>query len=48
MIARGRTDRVVIKKLAAFDLEQYNKADQRPLGANHLETVKAKLAEVLV
>ncbi len=47
LIARGRTDRVVIKKLAAFDLEQYNKADQRPLGLNHLETVKTKLAELL-
>ena len=47
LIARGRTDRVVIKKLEAFDLEQYNKADKREMGANHIETVKAKLAEVL-
>jgi len=47
LIARGRDDRVVIKKLEAFDLEQYNKADKREMGANHIETVKAKLAEVL-
>ena len=47
LIARGRTDRVVIKKLEAFDLEQYNKADKREMGANRIEAVKAKLAEVL-
>jgi hypothetical protein len=47
LIARGRTDKVVIKKLEKFDLEIYNKADKRPMGANHIETVKAKLAEVL-
>ncbi len=47
LIARGREDRVVIKKLETFDLEQYNKADKREMGANHIETVKAKLAEVL-
>ncbi len=47
LIARGRTDRVVIKKLEKFDLELYNKADRREIGANHKETVKAKLAEVL-
>ncbi len=47
LIARGRADKVVIKKLEAFDLEQYNKADKREMGANHIETVKAKLAEVL-
>ena len=47
LIARGREDRVVIKKHETFDLEQYNKADKREMGANHLETLKAKLAEVL-
>ena len=47
LIARGRSDRVVIKKLEVFDLEQYNKADKREMGANHIETVKAKLAEIL-
>ncbi len=47
LIARGRGDKVVIKKLEAFDLEIYNKADKREMGANHIETVKAKLAEVL-
>ncbi len=47
LIARGRGDRVVIKKLDAFDLDQYNKADKKEMGANHIETVKAKLAEVL-
>ena len=47
LIARGRADKVVIKKLETFSLEIYNKADIRPMGANHIETVKAKLAEVL-
>ena len=47
LIARGREDRVVIKMLEEFDLDQYNKADRRPFGPNHFETVKAKLAEVL-
>jgi hypothetical protein len=47
LIARGRTDKVVIKKLEKFDLELYNKADRREMGANHIETVKTKLAEVL-
>ncbi len=47
LIARGRADKVVIKKLEMFDLELYNKADRREMGANHIETVKAKLAEVL-
>jgi hypothetical protein len=47
LIARGRADKVVIKKLEKFDLELYNKADRREMGANHIETVKAKLAEVL-
>jgi hypothetical protein len=47
LIARGREDRVVIRKLEAFDLEIYNKADRREMGANHIETVEAKLAEVL-
>jgi hypothetical protein len=47
LIARGRTDKVVIKKVERFDLEIYNKADRREMGANHIETVKAKLAEVL-
>ncbi len=47
LIARGREDRVVIRKLETFDLEIYNKSDRKEMGANHIETVKAKLAEVL-
>ncbi len=47
LIARSRPDKVVIKKLEEFDLKSYNKADRREMGANHIETVKAKLAEVL-
>ncbi len=47
LIARGRKDKVVIKKLEEFDLKSYNKADRREMGANHIGTVKAKLAEVL-
>lgn len=46
LIARGREDKVVIRKLEAFDLEIYNKADKKEMGANHVETVKAKLAEL--
>jgi hypothetical protein len=47
LIARGRGDKVVIKKLEVVDLELYNKADKKEMGSNHIETVKAKLAEVL-
>jgi hypothetical protein len=47
LIARGRPDKVIIKKVENFDLEIFNKADRREMGANHIETVKAKLAEVL-
>ncbi len=47
LIARGREDRVVIRKLEAFDLEIYNKSDKKEMGSNHVETVKSKLAEVL-
>jgi hypothetical protein len=46
LIARGREDKVVIRKLEAFDLEIYNKSDKREMGANHVETVKAKLDEL--
>ncbi len=47
LIARGREDKVVIRKLETFDLEVYNKADKKEMGANHIETVKSKLAEAL-
>lgn len=47
LICRGREASVVIRKLETYSLEIYNKADIRPMGANHIETVKAKLAEVL-
>ncbi len=44
--AMGRKDRVVVKKLAKFKLDEYGKADQREMGANHVETVKKHLDEV--
>ncbi len=44
---RGAEDKIVIKKLEKFDIEQYNKGDRNEMSANHVETVKAKLAEVL-
>ena len=47
LIARSRSEEVVIKKVDKFDLEIFNKADRREMGSNHVETVKAKLAEVL-
>jgi hypothetical protein len=48
LIARRASDtEIVIKKLEKFDISQYNKADQKEMSSNHLETVKAKLAETL-
>lgn len=44
--AMGRKDKVVIKKLAKFKLEEYGKAEQREMGANHISTVKAELDKV--
>ncbi len=44
---RGAEDKIVIRKLEKFDIEQYNKGDKKPMSDNHIETVKAKLAEVL-
>ncbi len=48
LIARRADDnQLVIKKLEKFYLEQYNKGDKKPMSDNQIETVKAKLAEVL-
>ncbi len=44
--AMGRKDKIVIKKLAKFKIDEYGKADQRPMGANHIETLKKHLNEV--
>ena len=44
--AMGRKDKVVIKKLAKFKIDEYGKADQREMGANHIETLKKELAKV--
>ena len=44
--AMGRKDKVVIKKLAKFKTDEYGKADQKEMGANHIETVKKHLDEV--
>jgi hypothetical protein len=41
--AMGRKDKVVIKKLAKFKIDEYGKADQRVMGNNHIETVKKEL-----
>ncbi len=41
--AMGRKDKVVIKKLSKFKIDEYGKADQRPMGANHIDTVKKQL-----
>ncbi len=40
---RGTEDKIVIRKLEKFDIEQYNKGDRNEMSANHIETVKAKL-----
>ncbi len=47
LVARARTDKVVIRKSDKFELEIYSKADRKEMSANHIETVKSKLAEVL-
>ncbi len=48
LIARRASDtEIVIRKLEKFDAELYNKGDKKEMSANHLETVKSKLAEVL-
>lgn len=48
LIARKVGDsEIVIRKVEKFDLEQFNKGDKKEMSANHMETVKAKLAEVL-
>ena len=44
---RGAEDKIVIRKLEKFDIEQYNKGDRNEMSANHVETLKSKLAEVL-
>lgn len=44
--AMGRKDKVVVKKLGKFKIDEYGKAEQRVMGANHAETVKRKLEEV--
>ncbi len=47
LIARRASDsELVIRKVEKFDLEQYNKGDKKEMSANHIETVKAKLAEL--
>jgi hypothetical protein len=48
LVARRASDtEIVIRKLEKFDISQYNKADQKEMSSNHLETVKGKLAETL-
>jgi hypothetical protein len=47
LLARKSGDDIVIRKLPAFDLEEYNKADKKELSAAHVELLKSKLAEVI-
>lgn len=44
--AMGRKDKIVIKKLGKFKIDEYGKADQKPMGANHTETVKEQIDTV--
>ncbi len=47
LIARRTSDsEIVIRKVEKFDLELYNKGDKKEMSANHIETVKSKLAEL--
>ncbi len=45
--AMGRKDKVVIKKLAKFKIDEYGKADKIPMGANHIDTVNANLKALI-
>ncbi len=44
--ACGRKNKIVIVKLEKFKADKYGKADMRPMGANHIDTVKSKLSEL--
>ncbi len=44
---RGAEDKIVIRKIEKFDIEQYNKGDKKPMSNAHIEIVKSKLTEVL-
>lgn len=46
LIARGRKEAVVIIKTQKYNVNDYSKADKRPFGSNHIETLKSKLAEL--
>lgn len=48
LLARKSGDNeIVIKKLATFDLGEYNKGDKKDMSNNHKEFIQAKLAEVM-
>jgi len=47
LVARKSGDNeIVIRKMATFDLGEYNKGDKRGMSENHKAIVQAKLAEV--
>lgn len=46
LLARRSGENIVIRKLPAFDLGEYNKGDKKEMSANHAEVVKAKLEEI--
>lgn len=46
LMARKSGEEIVIRKMAAFDLEEYNKGDKKGLSANHAEMLKAKLDQL--
>ena len=47
LVAKGRKDRIAIIKVEKFKQDLYGKADKRPMGSNHIETVMSKLDEIL-
>ena len=47
LVAKGRKDRIAIIKVEKFEESLYGKADKRPMGSNHIETLISKLDEIL-
>lgn len=47
LIARRAGEEIIIRKMAAFDLGEYNKGDKKELKKPHIELLKSKLAEVI-
>lgn len=47
LIARRAGEEIIIRKMATFDLSEYNKGDKKELKKADIELLKSKLAEVI-